>query len=308
MKYERLKTLEVEKGTQQLGETLKLTTQNHGTTSIATKDLIKITGTKFDVQPWRVYLAPWEPRSDMIPPAAPATYASPTMAQLAGSQTQSAPQLDNMIGTIYAKLTWGAGGYQQVCYCDWPVRGQSISVSTSFLQVSAAVNDLITGALTEFQLATLAASVGPDPGGVNARPPTYTYPKQNGVAAVGPAGFRWHFQVPFYARSFTPLVDISNLFRAGTFTEMRIAVQHIPSPITGAGVSNLMSWFYTNTNPQLQGIDWPLEPFKLPGQTIDIAAPVTNLIAGHTVTIEIDDTAAASAIRRVGCMFELDLG
>lgn len=303
MDYERLHHLELHKGTQQYGETLTLSTQQvvGGFLSLSTKDLVRVEGTKFDLTSWRIYLSPWIVNPGEAAPAAPVSdYAFPAPTNLPGSLISSPGTLDNFIGMLYAKILWGAGGWQHSAYVDWPVRGCVLQVSGSFVQVAAAGSVSNLGAPDLKRLPAVAATIGPEPGGGDsARPATYTYPVQTANFVAG-VGTRFCFSVPPFARAFTPLIDLVAWFKSATFNEIRIAVQ--PQPADIRTNANLQSWLFTKAAGG-SGIDWPLEPFPLPGQSafLPILAPGPT---GAVVTVEIDDTAIQGAC---GMMFDLDL-
>jgi hypothetical protein len=311
--WSRLRQLEVEKGTLQYGESVDVPASSGalapgGGLTLLSKDLVRYRGDKWDIIPLRVYLGPWALKPSAPVPSAPdVPYAQPTP-----WQPPTPLQLDNFQGVFYAKVQWGSGGVQHTAYIDWPARGKLIQLSGSYVQVDAAVVSTID--LTSARLPVLRASMGYEPGGGDSvRPATYTYPKQLGniISALGaPVMRRWHFQIPPFARAFNPIVDIVNLFSDALFgPQLRIATQPSPAAIVGGGVPNAQSWFFVKTNVQLEGIDWPLEPFPISGQLGSSIALGTDP-QGAVVTIEIDDTALLSPFdftRGIGCMFDLDL-
>jgi len=305
-KYDRLKALEHEKGTQQLGNTVQVAPTNTGTyaglgLTLLSSNLLRFTGTKFDVVPLRVNLAPWSFPAAMPVPAPAAAYAGP-----APWGPPQPGQWDNFIGEVYARIKWGAGGEQNLAYVDWPVRGTMLQVSGSYLEVNPLVsaNDL-TG-IDAAQLPLLTATLGFEPGGGGdtARRATFTYPKQIGTDSFGPPIRRWYFQVPPWARSFVPLVDTVNFFP--TVTAIRLAVQ--PFPATIAIGPNIASWNYV-TGANLDDFTTRADPYPLPGSTLLTPAPATTR-GGAVVTVEVDDPTAVSPLdfaRYLGCMFNLDL-
>jgi hypothetical protein len=315
MDVHRLRELESEKGTIQYGQSVTVPPSSGalapgGGLQLLAKDLVRYRGDKTDLCALRVYLGPWVQQPSMPIPAAPdSPYAQP-----APWLPPTPNLLDNFQGQFYAKVQWGAGGVQHVAFLDWPARGKLIQLSGSYVQVDAAVG-VPSGALVDpHRLPTLRASLGFEPGGGDSvRPATFTYPKQAG-ALIGPVGAptqrRWHFQVPPFARAFVPLVDVVNLFADATFgPQLRIAVQPSPAAIVGGGVPNIQSWVFLKAGVSTEGLDWPLEPFPIAGQTI---CPVDLATAqeGAVVTIEIDETALAAPFdfaRAIGCMFDLDL-
>ncbi len=314
--WERIRALTTEQGDIQLGMALDITSTQSGLVAV-NKDLVRFPGKAFDLNAWRVYLSPWGLKPSM--PAAEDAPASPYAIPFpwAGDAPNTSPQkFDNFDGLLYARVLFGSGMVQHEAWIDWPVRGKVIQVSCSYLQLNAYARfqGLDASDISD-SLPRIKASIGPEPGGGDsARPATYTYPKQQGGPIEGEAsltGRRWVFQVPPFARSFTPLLDIAGLFGDGDFSGLRIAVQPNAQAIIG-GV-NVSSWYYTTVDVgDLQGIDWALSPFPIAGQTIDLnPAPATQQ-GGAVVTIEIDDTRAfppddTSAWLKLGCMFELDL-
>lgn len=272
--WERLKKLEELRPSQygQSLEVMQVTSVGAVGTVVIAKDVVRWRGDTWDVRPWRVYLAPWQPRSDigLGTPLRPVDYAGPT------PWNDPPDNFSNMVSiTTYARVQWGSGGITHTAYVDWPVRGLLFGVSGSSIQVDG-VGQYIqpdgSASVETVRLPILAGSLAPEPGGGDsAAPATYTYRRQLRKREDA----EWMFQIPPFARSFVPLL------RANPVSSPQITIEVLDGP-QGRVES---SWFYSSQDLI------PMEPFPVSQQGCDVRIAMTGAPAGT----------------EVGCMFHLDL-
>jgi hypothetical protein len=192
------------------------------------KDVVRWKGVSdSDVQPVRIYLGPWQPRPDCLGVALlSGSYAQPTpwaepptvydSMILEGVITLGPPVITSM---LYARIVFGAGGVVHNAYVDWPPRGLLLQVSAHYVQVDGVGNFTPAGGVNPTTLPLLQAHVAPEPGGGDAgNPGTFTYPVVN-TGDVVPLVF----QVPPFARAFTPLIPRGTLIAMG-ITQMNFVV------------------------------------------------------------------------------------
>lgn len=290
--WQRLSDLERLKGTLQYGQNLQVTLgPGNPDTVLASKDLIRWVGEKTDVNAWRVYLGPWQPRPNTPVPAiiVADTYADPTpWAPPEPSVFDSMPSFP-----CYARVMWGSGGIQHTAFVDWPKRGLLLQISGSYVQVNAMVN--VTSSTphnpsTDANLPLLQATLAPEPGGGDAaNPATYTYPP---AAAQDDGGAGWfqNFQIPPFARAFIPIINFPALVTSGG--TLTISTQALPQPIGSIGNNDFQVW-----QTPIGGV-YDQDMF-----TVD-AIPIVGQQAG---TLRIQTTPGAPGVAVFGVMFLLDL-
>jgi len=255
----------------QFGQALEVDVSGGGDLVVVAKDCVRWKGEgPWDVRPWRVYLAPWQPRANIdVIPLATGAYATPT------PWVTPPGRYDSFVSVpIYARIQWGAGGLSNTAYVDWPKRGLLLQASGSYIQVDGVGNTSVGGTDVN-ELPILGATLGPEPGGGDAAAPaTYTYrrqlPDETGTA---------YFQIPPFARSFHPLLDRPALIAAGA-TTVQIA---------------------TFNSPALAFIE---DAYELNLDECPCLIPVTN--AATIVRIS-TGLAPVDATRFIGCLFQLDL-
>lgn len=275
----------------QLGQSVQMIrSPMNGANAIAAKDVVRWKGTtEYDVQPLRIYLGPWQPRPDLPGAALPATYvyAKPTpWSEPPNRYDSMIPEffdpLTGVASMLYARITFGAGGVVHQAYVDWPPRGLLLQVSASYVQVDGVGGFTPPGGVNEAKLPLLQAHVAPEPGGGDAaNSATYTYPTYNS-GDVTPVVF----QVPPFARAFTPVVPRQTLLGVGfniismTFTELGMD----GSSIIGSRIYNVAV-----------GADFP----------DDRALPLSGTTS--MVVVDAIQTGPAPGTVFCGMMFHLDL-
>jgi hypothetical protein len=224
--WKRLLELEQSKGTLQYGQTLQISPKAGNADLVqVSQDLIRFVGEKTDINSWRVYLGPWQPSpritiQDLI---STVHYADPTPWAF-----PEPTNYDSMTSIpLYARIQWGSGGIQHNAFVDWPKRGLLLQISGSSVQVTALADTFSANANVE-QLPLLQATLGPEPGGGDAdNPATFTYAPEGGELFVGPPiTSTRNFQIPPFARSFVPLVNLANLIDTGA--AIVVSVQNFP--------------------------------------------------------------------------------
>lgn len=267
----------------ELGQTLDVTPAPGGAsgTVVLAKDLVRWQGDPTDITPFRLYLAPWSPRSDITPNVlANTNYAAPTP-----WQPDQQIVLDSFVQlVVYARITWGAGGVRHIAYIDWPRRGLLFQVSGSYVQLDGVSGgDFVAGGLTSRNYPILGATLGLEPGGGDASAPaTYSY-QPVPVVAGGSTGI--DFQVPPFGRSFIPLLDVPALVATGA-TAIRIRQKRDPSAVGG--------------NESV--VDLPLATFD--------PAWVTNpmpILDGRVGLVRVEPVGGAGPFPNIGMQFHLDL-
>ena len=282
---QRLAELDRTNGQQQYGQYLQLSVQPGQAGSVrASKDLIRVSGTKYDINAWRVYLGPWQTTVDTVADSALSTvnYAQPT------PWAPPRPTTFDSFVTIplYAKIDFGVGGIQHVAYVDWPKRGLLFQVSCQYLQVNAYADTGISPILAS-QLPYVRATIGPEPGGGDAaNPATYTYPTATGdPVPLAPTKRSRDFQIPPFARAFVPVVNLGALIDAGATLD--ISIQNSPGDFGDINVQQ--SWRTPVAGAYEQ--DLGRDPYPIAGQQSgSVRLVVTNAIDAF-----------------FGCMFFLDL-
>ena len=257
---------------------------------LASKDLIRFVGTKHDINAFRIYLGPWQPKAGIVttPVIAAVTYADPS------PWAPPEPRIFDSMTDIpcYARIMWGAGMIQHTAFVDWPKRGALVQVSGSYVQVNAFV-DVLSPGVTSAQLPILQASIGPEPGGGDSSVPgTFTYGPQLPIVFGAPNGAGLNFQIPPFARAFVPVFDFQRAETAGVVID--IATQLLPLVIGTAAQNEVQHW-RTGTGGVYDN-SFFIDPFPISGQR-----------AG-TVRIELSPFGALPLVPIfIGCMFLLDL-
>ena len=269
----------------QFGQSLQLQIPSTATQTIAVgiKDVVRWKGvSESDIQPARIYLGPWQPQPGLTPIAAPVNpYAAPT-------PWTSYPPLvyDSMVpqgfsatgNMLYARISFGGGGVQHQAYVDWPPRGLLFQVSAHYIQVDGVVSGTVP--VDPDTLPRLLAHLGPEPGGgdaVNAA--TFTYPFQEfGTNSI-------LFQVPPFARAFTPLMDRQQMIALGA-TQLTVA----QLSMTNTPNVNTHVWDATVGN------DWP----------DDRGIPLSGYTSNLFMSVQPTGGGANQPVR-AGMVFHLDL-
>jgi hypothetical protein len=155
------------------------------------------------ILPVRIYLGPWQPQADLATTnPVVGNYALPTPWTMDSNPTR----YDNMASSrgIYARVDFGAGMVQHTAFVDWPKRGLLFQVGASYVQVNGYGSFLTRFPAT---LPIISASMALEPGGGDSpQPATFTYPSQ---LAVNPTN-AIIFQVPPFARAFTPIFNFAS--------------------------------------------------------------------------------------------------
>lgn len=175
--------------------------------------VLRVGGEQWDINPWRIYLGPWKPKSDVTVSATTTDDIVPGLAPV--------PDLDDIEMNapanltfaeellVYARVKFGSGGVKLVAWLDWGMRGQLWQVSASYVEVDAIA--VLTPGLTTIDGSTLPklqATLGDEPGGGDASAAgTFTYPFQSADwsdakyvdATTGLTGL--NFVIPPFARS-----------------------------------------------------------------------------------------------------------
>ncbi|MGD9603902.1 MAG: hypothetical protein AB7O21_19580 [Gammaproteobacteria bacterium] len=289
--WKRLADLDAKKGGVQYGQYLDVfPSASNPDLVLVSKDLVRLEGEKTDVNAWRIYLGPWQPRAGIVtePLIATAEYADPT--PWAPPQPRSFDSLVDF--PCYARVLWGSGGFQHYAYIDWPRRGCLFQVSGSYVQVNAFINTMGSGPALTTQLPILHATIGPEPGGGDvASPGTFTYPIAAMQLDAGPPALSFqNFQIPPFARAFVPIMRYSEI-AAGMGT-VNIATQRLPLAISASLTNCIQTWV-----TPLSGVYDP--------DFVRDAFPISGQNAG-TVRIETDLIPPGNA-GEIGCMFLLDL-
>ncbi len=170
--------------------------------AVVAKDLARWKGkSTTDIQPIRIYLGPWQP----VPGINLGALNNEFWMEPTPWMTPKPAQLDAFVGgSLFARISFGAGGVQHQAYVDWPPRGCLLQVSAQYIQVDGLGNLIVPGGLDE-NLPRIAAHISPEPGGGDAATPaTYTYPPVDVNPAPGTPPVV--FQVPPFARAFRPLI------------------------------------------------------------------------------------------------------
>jgi hypothetical protein len=257
---------------QQYGQSLETDVGSADGTATVAKDVVRWKGESPDAAPWRIYLGPWQPNTNAnssVVPTPGNEYASPTPWNTPPTQFDALSE-----GQLYAKIEFGSGGVKHTAFVDWPRRGCLVQVSACYVQVNG---EGTIGTLGERTLLpTIAATLAPEPGGGDAvQSATYTYPRQE---ALGDDGARIVFQVPPFARAFTPLVD------------RRSGLPPILTVVASNGLGGAISSWQWST---ALGADFPDDrAVPLPGQ--DVADLFFQVDPGDAPLF-------------AGCMFHLDL-
>jgi hypothetical protein len=183
--WKRNQDLDAEQGRQQYGQTASVTGFNvDGTAQITPANVIRWGGDNWDVNPWRIYLAPWKSKPNMLitatdddivadfPPVGIAPRMTPDRV------VSFSPGL-----LVWAQIQWGSGGVQNTAWVDWPIAGLLLQVSGSYVQVNvlamAFAIEEHDGDADPSKLPDLPATLSDEPGGGDsARSATYTYPQQ----------------------------------------------------------------------------------------------------------------------------------
>jgi hypothetical protein len=235
----------------QFGQSLDVTPSG-GDIAVIAKDLVRWQGETTDVRPWRVYLGPWQPASNMsIHPdvvAMSTMFAGTTALGTGGVPWNTPPSnFSSFAGdglSVYARANFGTAGVKHTAYVDWPLRGKLFQMSANYIQIDA-VGTLALGVGTPAsRLPILAATLGPEPGGGDSgSPATFTYPRQPaGTQDASPASY-WFFQVPPFAREFVVLWDRATATAAPpNVTSMYITNQSARVPATPATVDQ--AWYF----------------------------------------------------------------
>jgi hypothetical protein len=154
---------------------------------VAGAQVLRFNGEHFDLNPWRVYLGPWRPKSQILVRTVDdeiiADFAFPATVDLRGWNPEAQIAQSNSL-LVYALVKWGSGGFQQSALVDWPVAGLLLQVSGSYVEVNAiAIPRAVTDtedAADPSKLPDLAATLAEEPGGGDAsRAATFTYPFQS---------------------------------------------------------------------------------------------------------------------------------
>jgi hypothetical protein len=289
--WKRLHDLDIKKDVIQYGQALDIEPGSAAPDLVlASKDLIRFVGEKYDINAFRIYLGPWQPKAAIttMPAIAAATYADPS------PWAPPEPRIFDSMQDIpcYARVMWGAGMIQHMAFVDWPKRGALLQISGSYLQVNAFVDTQSPGA-SNANLPILQASLGPEPGGGDSSvPATFTYRPQNPIVFGAPDGAGLNFQIPPFARAFVPVFNFVRAQDAGVVID--IATQVLPLVI-GATAQNEIQRWRTGAGGNYDP-NFVIEPFPISGQQ-----------AG-TVRIEFSPFGSLPLVPIfVGCMFLLDL-
>lgn len=247
------------------------------TSELVGSNLVRWQGEDTDVRVWRVYLSPWMPKADItnVFPASGTSYVQPV---LWGSQqpgVYDSMGISNGRMFLYGRITFGTGGQRHVAYCDWPRRGLLLQVGGSYVQLDAIQfsSSINPPGIALNRLPIISATLAPEPGGGDsASPATYTYPINLNSEVDTQI-----FQIPPFARTFTPLFDRATL--------TGVVVLSVRSAPGGALID---SWTFDATTPPVGG---PVE-LQLPIPQDSGVVEITMLDASDL---------------QAGCMFHLDL-
>lgn len=247
-----------------------------GTTYTLNKDCVRW---KADdpatILPVRIYLGPWQPQADLQTIAIVGNYAVPTPWTM-----NSNPTRYDVMATaqLYARVDFGAGMVQHTAFVDWPKRGLLFQVGASYVQVNGYGSFLTRFPAT---LPIIAATMALEPGGGDSpQPATFTYPRQ---LAVNPTN-AIIFQVPPFARAFTPVINFNSGAAANPAT-IRIEVANAD-----------MAWQFDMTQPNTfpQSMTFPIpggESGGAGGNAEDVVISAPGFVGAFNA----------------GCMFYLDL-
>lgn len=276
----------------QYGQSLQMrtSTSNSAMASVA-KDLVRWKGvSESDIQPVRVYLGPWQPNPQLQGVALNAgnVYATPT------PWAEPPNVYDSMISEgqlvlpgpvrqkLYAKVMFGAGGVQHVAYVDWPPRGLLFQIGASYVQIDAVGDFTPAGGVVPEQLPLLRAHIAPEPGGGDAaNPGTFTYPVSDTAVNTSLV-----FQVPPFARAFTPLIPRA-VIQGAPFSVATMTFDEYTSQNNFLNIQHV--WSVTT------GSDFP----------DDRPVPISGMTAN--IRVSAFTSAPVSAPVRCGMLFYLDL-
>lgn len=255
---ERLKLLQQQRPSQ-YGQSFEvLPTQASVTTANLASNVVRWDSEgKWDVSPWRVYLRPWQPRTNVTIQAI-----NPIVAYALPTPWSPGPTVPNERTTagrftsfadlqIFARVSWGCDGVIHEAYVDWPTRGLLFQVVGQYVQIDAVGRPSDPSAANI--LPVLGASIGPEPGGGDAASPaTFTYVRQ--LNSGSDATFSPAFVIPPFAREFEIVVDWDALIADGC-TEMIIrAAQNADL------VFSQQTWvFDPSTDSSVQTLKFPVD-------------------------------------------------
>lgn len=268
----------------QFGQSLDVDGVTGSAFATIAKDVVRWQGETEDVRAWRVYLSPWQPKSNI------AVVTNSANAPWATATPWNTPpgSFDSFVtAPVFARVMFGSAGVVHTAYVDWPTRGCLIQVSCNYLQVDG-VGNLSASQAT--RLPVLAGTLAPEPGGGDAgNPATFSYRRQ--VAGVrvteGDPYSAWYFQVPPFARAWTLLASMPQLTAAGA----SLVTVYNQSAQNAIGVGADQVWQYNASVGD-----------RFPDSD---AIPLCQW--DQTLIVVVDAAPVSEADLLVGMMFHLDL-
>jgi len=185
----RKQEIEQTTGGQQYGQTARLVdftdaAVGAGAGVIQVSNPVRWGGDRWDVNPWRVYLGPWQPKAGMLI----TTTDDDIVADFPGVGIPPAMRARERISfaaglLVWAQVQWGSGGVQHTAWVDWPVAGLLLQVSGSYVQVNAMAASFDVseheGDGDPSKFPDLPCTLSDEPGGGDsARSATFTFPLQ----------------------------------------------------------------------------------------------------------------------------------